>query len=435
MYLSAAQRESASLRGNSHMSEIANPEADVASDGKIVCHIDNARVHSIQLHLEKNHPDWTVDRYQREYPDAPIYSETAKQVMARNAKIKEAEAQKAAAPTVAPATKLAAMSDSSMLPAMLSSVALTAKAAAFHELFELGTAPAARNAAGDPIQITVLDGHDELALAYLPAIDLRYVFDIDLLKEVIIGFELGMNVYLWGWHGTGKTTVLEQAAARTKRPFMRIQHTQNMQESDVLGQWTVRNGQTEFQLGPLPMAMLNGWVYCADEYDFAMPAVTSVYQPVLEGKPLLIKDAPPMFRQIVPHEGFRFVATGNTNGTGDESGLYQGTLIQNAANYSRFHITEEVKYMEPKKEENVIVSQCAIDRANAAKIVKFAGSVRQHFIDGQISSTISPRELINAVNIGIAYGGNWLKGLELAFANRLSRVDKKTVLEFGQRMF
>lgn len=417
------------------MTAVAQAEAEVASDGKIVCHVDNARVHVIQSHLEKNHPDWTVERYQREFPGAPILSEAAKVQLEKRLKQRSEQAATAAAATAAPATRFAGLTDGSIIPAMISAVSLTAKAAAFHELFELGSAPAARNAAGNPIEISVLEGHDELALTYLPAVDDRYVYNIDLLKEVIIGFELGMNVYLWGYHGTGKTTVLEQAAARTRRPFMRVQHTQNMQESDVLGQWTVRNGQTEFQLGPLPMAMLNGWIYCADEYDFAMPAVTSVYQPVLEGKPLLIKDAPPMFRQIVPHKNFRFVATGNTNGTGDETGLYQGTLIQNAANYSRFHITEEVKYMEPKIEENVIVSQCAIDRVNAGKIVKFATSVRQHFIDGKISTTISPRELINACNIGIAYGGNWLKGLELAFANRLSRVDRTTVLEFGQRMF
>ncbi|MER9496479.1 AAA family ATPase, partial [Mesorhizobium sp. M0320] len=172
-----------------------------------------------------------------------------------------------------------------------------------------------------------------------------------------------------------------------------VQHTAHTEESHVLGQYVVRTKMakhdvisgdgtrhevekpmsvTEFQLGPLPLAMIEGAVYCADEYDFAMPQVVALYQPVLEGKALVIKDAPPEYRLIKPHPEFRIVATGNTNGTGDETGLYQGTLIQNAANYSRFKITEEVTYMEPKIEETVISGQAGIERADAAKLVKIA---------------------------------------------------------------
>lgn len=398
-------------------------DAVPTSDDKIVCQIDNELVHSIQSHIKQRHSsEWTVERYQREFPGAPLLSEFAKYTLAQRQKEK---ALLAAKPAATPATPAAGNVTADY----------TIKQTAFHELFGLGKASAALSATGNPIPINVLEGHNEASLLYLPEVDLDYVFNIDLLKKVMIGLQLNMPTYLWGMHGTGKTTILEQAAARTKRPFIRVQHTINMQESDVLGQWTVRDGSTQFQLGPLPMAMINGWIYCADEYDFAMPAVTAVYQPVLEGKALLIKDAPPQFRKIEPHPEFRIVATGNTNGVGDETGLYQGTLLQNAANYSRFRITEEVTYMEHTIEENILMARTKIDRATASKITKFANEIRKMFRDGKISMTVSPRELISAAMLGIAYGGNWKVGLELAFANRLSRVDKKVVMEFAQRLF
>lgn len=384
------------------------------ADDKIVCQIDNENVHSIQMHISKKYPDeWTLDRYKKEFPDYPLLSPYAEAVLKKKRK------------------EGAKKNDVSVSEPNESGVSNRP----FHEVFDLGSAPAALSSQGKPISITVMKRRDEEDRNYLPDIDPHYVFSIDLLKKVIVGFQLNKPVYLWGFHGTGKTTVLQQAAARTGRPFMRVQHSLNMQESDVLGQWTVRDGSTEFQLGPLPMAMINGWVYCADEYDTAMPNVTTVYQPVLEGQALIIKDAPSKWRRIVPHSDFRFVATGNTNGIGDETGLYQGTIMQNAANYSRFAITEEVKYMDPDIEVNILQSKAGLRKPDATKIVKFGNKVRDQFADGKISMTVSPRELISAAEIGVAYGGDWSLGLELAFANRLSRVDRQVVKELLQRIF
>jgi len=419
------------------MSDVMTAEAPASSPNAtplitdmIVCEIDGGKCHSIALYLRDNHPDWTVERYEAEYPNKPVLSAYAKMVIETKAREKAEERAKAAAPAAA-----AQQIKANLQMDQLTVPTLSVRPTPLHELFGLGAAQAARNGRGDPIAVSVLEGHSDAGLLHIPEIDPDYVYDIDLLKKVIMGFQLRMNVYLWGYHGTGKTTILEQAAARTQRPFIRVQHTVNMQESDVLGQWTVRDGSTHFQLGDLPLAMLNGWVYCADEYDVAMPSVVALYQAVLEHKALVIKDAPPHFRKIVPHEQFRFVATGNTNGTGDETGLYQGTLVQNAANYSRFEITEEVKYMEPRIEASVIMSKTRLDRASAEKIVSFGNKVREAFINGKISMTISPRELINASLIGLAYGANWKMGLELAYANRLSRIDKKVVSEFAQRLF
>lgn len=395
----------------------------VESDGMIICHIDGQRTHSVALHIKQHHADtWTLERYKEEFPDAPLLSQFA---IERIEKMKAQKAQE---------TKIAAASQAAN-PASEGAKTMTAKMAMFHEVFDLGAAPAARNSSGNPISIPVMENHDETDFAYLEQIDPNYVFNIDILKKIQVGFALNLPIYLWGYHGTGKTTILQQACARTKRPIVRVQHTINMQESEILGQWTVKDGQTVFQLGPLPMAMIKGYVYCADEYDYGMPNVLAVYQPVLEGQPLIIKDAPPHLRKIIPSEHFRFVATGNTNGVGDETGLYQGTLVQNAANYSRFGVTEEVKYMEPKIETDILVSRVGIARKDAERIVKFANQIRTEFMEGRIGMTISPREMISGAKIAVAYGGKWDIGLQLAYANRLSRVDAKVVEGFMQRIF
>lgn len=382
----------------------------------IKCEIDGVECHSIQIHLKNEHPEWTIQKYQDTYPSAPIFSDYAKVLQQRQKEKRKAAGELGETLEVTAGLKVVHGS--------------------FHDVFDLGPVPAALSSqSGAPIRISVMSNHNQESIDFLPDLDPDYVFNIDLTKKVIMGFELNKPVYLWGFHGTGKTTVLQQSAARTKRPFMRVQHSLNMQESDVLGQWTVKDGSTQFQLGPLPTAMINGWVYCADEYDTAMPNVTTVYQPVLEGQALIIKDAPPVFRKIIPHPDFRFVATGNTNGIGDETGLYQGTIMQNAANYSRFGITEEVKYMEADLEIAVLQSKSKLTKTDAKKIVNFGNRIREQFSENRISMTVSPRELINAADLGIAYGGNWEVGLELAFANRLSRIDGKVVKELLQRQF
>ncbi|RWJ03395.1 MAG: porphyrin biosynthesis protein [Mesorhizobium sp.] len=425
--------DSATQRERGKMSDAVTSAPVVENDDPIICQIDGEKCHAIHIYIKKKHPDWTIERYKREFPEAPLLSEKAKR------RVAESRAQQAA---MAEATGV--------------KTARVARQAIFHEVFELGNAKAALSSVGKPIAIEVFDEYPEALKEFMPEIDRNYVFNIDLTRKVLMGMRLNKPTYLFGFHGTGKTTVFEQVCARTGRPFIRVQHTGNTEESHVLGQYVVRSKMvshevmapdgsrqtiqtpmsvTEFQLGPLPLAMLEGAVYCADEYDFAMPQVVALYQPVLEGKALIIKDAPPEFRMIKPHPQFRMVATGNTNGTGDETGLYQGTLIQNAANFSRFPITEEVHYMEPKIEEAVISSQTGIDRADAAKFVKVAKEVREQFRDGKISMTVSPRELINAAANGLVLGCNWAEGLRLAFTNRCPRVDKKVIEEFAQRIF
>jgi len=249
----------------------------------------------------------------------------------------------------------------------------------------------------------------------------------------MMGLEMKIPVYLWGHAGTGKTTIFEQIAARTKRPFFRVQHTANMEEEHIVGGWRLRDGKTFFELGPLAMAMKFGWFYMADEYDFGRPEVTSVYQAVLEGKPLVIKEADLANRVIRPHPDFRIAATGNTNGQGDESGLYQGTNVQNSANYERFGVVEQMPYMDKKSEVRLVSQQANIPLKDAEKLVDFATRVRAEFDGGRIGNPISPRSMIYAAQIGIACG-NYRTGLEKAFINRLSSTDRETATQVAQRV-
>lgn len=382
---------------------------------RITCEICKAQVHAIQLHLKNDHPDWTIEKYQTAFPDAPILSDLAKQKIAEQAAAKAA-ASVEAMPAAKPLVKT-----------------FGAGRKALHEVFALGDIKGARNARNEGIPVSVLNPEGEDA-EMVPDIDPNYVYEIDSLKNALMAIELDIPLYAWGHAGTGKTTLIEQICARTLRPMLRVQHTVNTEESHIVGQWTARGGETIFELGPLAMAMKHGWVYLADEYDFALPSVLAVYQPVLEGKALVIKEADHANRIIRPHPNFRFVATGNTNGSGDETGLYQGTSIQNAANYDRFHMVLEIKYMDAKLETQILVKQAKIEKPDADKLVDFANRVRESYDGNKISSPISPRTLIAAAQIGLRKG-SYRAGISLSFANKLSRVDREVVDGLAQRIF
>jgi cobaltochelatase CobS len=382
-----------------------------ATNDKIACKLCGAQVHSIKLHLEKDHPELdaatALAGYKDQFPDEPLFSPLAL--------VRIAERQKASA-----------------APGTVASVVAGAKAA-FHEVFALGTSPAVLSARGNPILISVLSPDAESA-AMIPIVDPDYVFNVDVLKTVVMGIEMGIPTYLWGHSGTGKTSLEMQIAARTRRPVMRVQHTANMEEDQIVGGWRARGGETFFEPGPLAVAMREGYTYIADEYDFGRPEVLSVYQAVLEGAPLFIKEADRANRVIHPHPDFRILATGNTNGQGDESGLYGGTNMQNAANFERFGVVMQMPWMEPELEARVISRKANIPLDDAKKLVEFAKRVREDFEGSKMSNPISPRSLIYAGKLGIARL-NYRAGLDLAFINRLTSIDRESASQLAQRIF
>lgn len=390
---------------------------------KITCQLCGAKTHAMQIHLRDDHPGVTIEDYMKQFPGAPLLSDAAKRKLAE-------KTPAPASPTMEMTAVAPAVAEAAEASSIVPSGSPVKKA--LHELFGLGKVKAALSPKGDPIPITFFPKVDHADM--VPEVDEGYVYEIDTLKNVLLALELNIPIYAWGHAGTGKTTLLEQVCARTGRPMLRVQHTVNTEESHVVGQWTVRDGHTHFELGPLALAMKFGWVYCADEYDFALPSVLAVYQPVLEGKSLVIKEADSANRIIKPHPMFRFVATGNTNGCGDETGLYQGTNIQNAANYDRFGMVVQMHYMKKTMESQILQNQVGLVKEDADKMVDFASLVREAYDGSKISSTISPRTLINAGRIGIKRG-SFRQGLTFSFVNKLSKIDREVVDGIAQRIF
>lgn len=395
------------------------------SDAKITCSVCGAQVHAVQLHLREAHPEMSLEEYSERYPDAPLLSDLAKRKIA----------ERAAAKAVDPSTKMemagaAAEAAPASVSALVPRNGVIKKA--FNEVFALGRVKSALNSRGEAIPISTVADHE--FAEFVPSVSDNYVYDIDELKDVVLSIEMKIPCYVWGHKGAGKTELFEQIAARTNRPMIRVQHTVNTEESHIVGQWTVKGGQTVFELGPLPLAMQNGWMYCADEYDFALPSVLSVYQAVLEGKSLMIKEADAENRIIKPHSNFRFVATGNTNGSGDETGLYQGTNLQNSANYDRFGMVIHKKYMKKSAESQILQNQVGLTKEDADKLVDFASLVREAYDGAKISDVISPRTLIYAAKIGVARA-SFRKGITLSFINKMSKIDREVVDGLAQRIF
>ena len=379
------------------------------SEEMITCQECGAAVHLIESHLKMAHDTMTLQAYEEKYPMAPIMSDKAKAAMA-NTKAAQTVTVALDTDTVKRATKH------------------------FHELFGFPkTHKEAMSARGTPINITVLD-RDDLGdvAALIPDRDTDYVFDASLTKTVVMGLEMNVPIYLHGHAGVGKTSLYEQVSAVTNRPYTRVQHTANMEEADVEGRWVVNaKGEMEFMNGPLTDAMEQGHVYCADEYDFASPMILSVYQAVLEGKPLFIKAAN---KKVYPHPNFRFVASGNTNGAGDETGLYQGTMMQNAANYERFAIVERVNYMPQKNEVDILCRKTTIGRGDAEQIVSFATKMREAFDKREVAIPMSPRSTLNAARLGVARA-DMKYGITCAYINRLPTTSGDTAKQVMQRIF
>lgn len=392
-------------------------------DNMVECQICGTFHHSIQKHLKEDHVDWTVERYSDVYPDAKLISDKLQAALDARREEKKGMAQMVAKIVKPSAGK------SDKVP--------------LHEVFgmpltdEMRSVPRQGQSQGDPIMCLVFDRDslDEASIEAIPEVDEDYVFSEEELKDAVMAIQIGEPLLAWGLHGTGKTSLIEQICARTNRPWIRVQHTGTTEESHIYGQMAVRDGGTHFDYGPLAEAMMRGWAYVADEYDYAHPDVIAVYQPVLEGKPLYIKEAPPLQRVIKPHPNFRFIATANTNGSGDDTGLYSGTKMGNAAAYSRFGVTIQVNYPKPEAEASILVQRLRLTKDLAEKMVEFANSSREMYRKGELSLPISPRELIKAGKLALLKGGKFNRGIALAYSNRLDETQAESVSQAAQRIF
>jgi len=276
---------------------------------------------------------------------------------------------------------------------------------------------------------------------YVPTLDESYKFDKNTTLAILAGFSHNRRVMIQGYHGSGKSTHIEQVAARLNWPCIRVNLDSHISRIDLLGKdaITLKDGKqiTEFKEGILPWALQTPTALVFDEYDAGRPDVMFVIQRVLEveGKLTLLDQN----KVISPHSGFRLFATANTVGLGDTSGLYHGTQQINQGQMDRWHIVSTLNYLDPELELKVVLSKVqSLDNKEGAEIAKNMISVanlsRQGFANGDISTLMSPRTVISwAENYQIFNDLN--KSFEITFLNKCDETERVIIAEYYQRCF
>lgn len=272
---------------------------------------------------------------------------------------------------------------------------------------------------------------------WTPAVDPAYTFDPEVTLAILAGFAHNRRVLVQGAHGTGKSTHIEQVAARLNWPAVRVNLDGHISRMDLVGRDTivVRDGAqvTEFSEGMLPWALQNPVALIFDEFDAGRPDVMFVIQRVLEkdGRLTLLDQN----RVITPHPSFRLFATANTVGLGNLTGLYHGTQVLNQAQIDRFNVVATLNYLDPVKEALIVRAQVPdADPAIVDKMIAVAGLTREGFSAGDLSTVMSPRTVISwAENLGIF--GNVSSAFRLAFVNKCDEAEQPLVAEYFQRAF
>jgi cobaltochelatase CobS len=271
----------------------------------------------------------------------------------------------------------------------------------------------------------------------VPDLDTAYVFDPDTTLAILAGFAFNRRVMIQGYHGTGKSTHIEQVAARLNWPCIRINLDAHISRIDLIGRDAIvlRDGLqvTEFREGLLPWALQHPVALVFDEYDAGRPDVMFVIQRVLEtdGKLTLLDQN----RVIRPNPWFRLFSTANTVGLGDTTGLYHGAQAINQAQMDRWNIVVSLNYL-PAETENAIVRAKVpeVDEKSVADMVKVADLTRQGFINGDISTVMSPRTVITwAQNMMIFKDPGF--AFRLSFLNKCDETERMLVAEYYQRVF
>ncbi|WP_417599984.1 cobaltochelatase subunit CobS [Pararhodobacter oceanensis] len=275
----------------------------------------------------------------------------------------------------------------------------------------------------------------------VPALDPTYKFDPDTTLAILAGFAYNRRVMIQGYHGTGKSTHIEQVAARLNWPTVRVNLDSHISRIDLIGKDAIklRDGKqvTEFHEGILPWALRNPCAIVFDEYDAGRADVMFVIQRVLEhdGKLTLLDQN----EIITPHPSFRLFATANTVGLGDTTGLYHGVQQINQAQMDRWSLVATLNYLSHDAETNIVLSKnpaynTAKGRQEIGQMVTVADLTRTAFVKGQLSTVMSPRTVITWAenarifrDIGYAF--------RLTFLNKCDELERQTVAEFYQRCF
>ena len=276
---------------------------------------------------------------------------------------------------------------------------------------------------------------------YVPDIDKHYKFDRDTTLAIIAGFKYNKKVIIHGYHGTGKSTHIEQIAARLNWPCIRVNLDSHISRIDLIGKDTIvlkNNKQvTEFQEGILPWSIQNPVALVFDEYDAMRPDVAFLMTKVLEaegGLTLLEKN-----KVIKPNNYFRLFATANTIGLGDTTGLYAGTQQINQAQLDRWNIVTTLNYLSLENEMSIILAKNKNfnnpkGKEKISNMIKVASLTRKGFIAGDISTLMSPRTVLHwAENIEIFKDTGY--AFRVTFLNKCDEIEKNIIAEYYQRCF
>jgi len=274
---------------------------------------------------------------------------------------------------------------------------------------------------------------------HVPDFDDAYQFDPETSLAILAGFGHNRRVIIQGYHGSGKSTHIEQVAARLNWPTVRVNLDSHISRIDLVGKDAIvlRDGQqiTEFREGILPWALQSPTALVFDEYDAGRPDVMFVIQRVLEvdGKLTLLDQN----RVIRPHPGFRLFATANTVGLGDTTGLYHGTQQINQGQMDRWNIVATLNYLPHEQETGIVAAKVPnFDNEDGRKhleaMVELANLTRTGFINGDISTVMSPRTVITwAENAEIF--NDFAFGFRVTFLNKCDESERPVVAEYYQR--
>ncbi len=275
----------------------------------------------------------------------------------------------------------------------------------------------------------------------VPPVDPTYKFDPDTTLAILAGFEKNRRVMIQGYHGTGKSTHIEQVAARLNWPCVRVNLDSHISRIDLIGKDAIKLKDgvqvTEFQEGILPWALRNPCAIVFDEYDAGRADVMFVIQRVLEadGKLTLLDQN----EVITPHRDFRLFATANTVGLGDTTGLYHGTQQINQGQMDRWSLVATLNYLSHDAEVAIVLSKnphynTKDGRQTVAQMVSLADMTRTAFMNGELSTVMSPRTVIAwAQNAEIFRDVGY--SFRLTFLNKCDELERQTVAEFYQRCF
>jgi cobaltochelatase CobS len=272
---------------------------------------------------------------------------------------------------------------------------------------------------------------------HVPDLDPAYRFDPQTTRAILAGFMHNRRVMIQGYHGTGKSTHIEQVAARLNWPLIRINLDSHVSRIDLVGKDAIvlRDGKqvTEFREGILPWALQRPIALVFDEYDAGRPDVMFVIQRILESSgQLTLLDQNRVMR---PNPWFRLFATTNTVGLGDTTGLYHGTQQLNQGQLDRWSIVATLNYLAHDAEVEIVAAKAPeVDRALIAKMVRVADLTRNAFIAGDISTVMSPRTVITWAENYLIFGDVGV-AFRMTFVNKCDELERPLVAEFFQRAF